>query len=64
MARPAPAPARSARPGAAVARIVTSPLLPMAVLAAAALALLLGGHQTGALAAAAAVAGVSLSGST
>ena len=64
MARPAPAASRSARSGAATAWIVTSPLLPMAVLAAAALAVLPGGHPTGALAAAAAVAGVALSGST
>ena len=64
MARPTPAPARSARSGAAIARIVTSPLLPMAVLAAAALALLLSGDRTGGLATAAAVAGVALSGST
>jgi hypothetical protein len=45
-------------------RVLTSPVVPFAVLAAAALALLAGGHGTAALVAAAAVAGVALSGST
>ena len=45
-------------------RALTSPVVPFAVLAAAALVLVARGHDTPALVAAAAVAGVSLSGST
>ena len=45
-------------------RVLTSPVVPFALLAAAALALLARGQQTPALVASAAVAGVALSGST
>jgi hypothetical protein len=64
MARPAVEAARAEGLGAGVLRGVTSPLLPLAVLAGAAVALAGGGSRTGAVAVAAAVAGVALSGST
>jgi hypothetical protein len=65
MARPALEAARPAgRRARVVLRGVTSPLVPLALLALGAVALAAEGSSTGAVAAASAVAGVALSGST